>query len=84
MYRHGRLFCCNSVAGFTYWFELHYGGPRCFKSSKYPCLLWHNPAIVNRKLQIDPANKAHRIVRPYIILPFDNLQFSLIGIVPKQ
>ena len=70
------------VAGFTYGFELHYEGPRQFKSSKNLLSALQNPVIVNKKLQKEL--EAHRIVRPFVTLPFDNLQIYPIGIVPEK
>lgn len=70
------------VAGFTYGFELHYEGPRQFRSSKNLLSALQNPVIVNKKLQKEL--EAHRIVGPFVTLPFDNLQISPIGIVPKK
>lgn len=70
------------VAGFTYGFELHYEGPRYFRSSKNLLSALQKPVIVNKKLQKEL--EAHRIVGPFVTLPFDNLQISPIGIVPKK
>lgn len=70
------------VAGFTYGFELHYEGPRYFRSSKNLLSALQNPVIVNKKLQKEL--EAHRIMGPFVTLPFDNLQISPIGIVPKK
>lgn len=41
-----------------------------------------NPAIVNTNLQ--KYIEAHRIVGAFVTLPFNNLQISPIGIVPKK
>uniref|UniRef100_A0A8W8MN88 Uncharacterized protein n=1 Tax=Magallana gigas TaxID=29159 RepID=A0A8W8MN88_MAGGI len=62
------------VAGFSYVFELHYEGPRQFRSSKSLLSALQNPVIVNKKLQKEL--EAHRIVGPFVTLPFDYLQIS--------
>lgn len=53
-----------------------------FRLSKNLLSALQNPVIVSKKLQKEID--AHRIAGPFVSHPFDNLQISPIGIVPKK
>ncbi|XP_061164566.1 uncharacterized protein LOC133173600 [Saccostrea echinata] len=70
------------VSGFKYGFDLHYHGPRYFRASRNLSSALRNTVIVCNKLQKELD--AHRIAGPFVSPPFENLQISPIGIVPKK
>jgi hypothetical protein len=70
------------VDGFQNGFDLHYQGPRLFRSSSNLSSASQNPDIVSNKLQKEL--KTGRIEGPFVSPPFQNFQISPIGIVPKK
>ena len=78
----GYIFDEYLVSGFKYGFRLGYEGPRQFRTSDNLQAARDLPDIISKNLQKEV--KLGRIKGPFKSLPFENLQISPIGCVPKK
>ena len=70
------------VSGFTVGFRLGYVGPRSARTSENLPSCAESPHVINKKLNKEVA--LNRVRGPFISPPFNNLQISPIGCVPKK
>ena len=68
--------------GFTQGFDLRYCGSRAFREANNLKSAEDHPEVLRQKITTEVT--AGRIAGPFVVPPFQNLQISPLGMVPKK